>query len=88
MVFIDFDATYVMESNTSDGILSATRELLTAIVAANGIDKEDIGGVFITTTTDLNAEFPAVAARQMGWEETAILCGHEMAVQNSPSPSF
>jgi chorismate mutase len=72
-------------SNTADGILVATRELLTAIVTANGIVKEDIGGVFITTTTDLNAEFPAVAARQLGWEHTAILCGHEMAVQDGPS---
>ncbi|MGB3717020.1 MAG: chorismate mutase [Candidatus Promineifilaceae bacterium] len=72
-------------SNTVDGILAATRELLTEIVAANGIVKEDIGGVFITTTMDLNAEFPAVAARQLGWEDTAILCGHEMAVPDGPS---
>ena len=75
-------------SNTVDGILGATRELLTAIVAANGIVKDDIGGVFITTTMDLNAEFPAVAARQLGWENTAILCGHEMAVQDGPSQTI
>lgn len=72
-------------SNTTDGILAATRELLATIASANGIVKEDIGGVFITTTMDLNAEFPAVAARQLGWEDTAILCGHEMAVQDGPS---
>jgi chorismate mutase len=72
-------------SNTVNGILTSTRELLTAIVAANGIVKEDIGSVFITTTLDLNAEFPAVAARQLGWEDTAILCGHEMAVRDAPS---
>ena len=73
------------KSNTTDGILTATRELLTAMVGANGIDKEDIGGVFITTTVDLNAAFPAEAARQLGWDDTAILCGHEMAVQNGPA---
>jgi chorismate mutase len=71
-------------SNTADGILAATSELLTAIATANGIIKEDIGALFFTTTTDLNAEYPAVAARQLGWQDTAILCGHEMSVQDRP----
>jgi len=68
------------EANTREAILSATRELLTALVEANGIRVEDIAAVWFTTTPDLNAEFPALAARQMGWEHTALLCGHEMSV--------
>ena len=68
------------EANTREAILSATRELLTALVEANGVRVEDIAAVWFTTTPDLNAEFPALAARQMGWEHTALLCGHEMAV--------
>lgn len=69
-----------VEENTPDAILAAARELLQAIVAANQIDADDVGGVFFTTTLDLNAEYPAVAARQIGWGDVAILCGHEMAV--------
>lgn len=69
-----------VEANTVDAILSATRELLDAMVEANAIELDDIGSVFFSTTPDLNAEFPAVAARQMGWIDAPILCSHEMAV--------
>jgi chorismate mutase len=68
------------EDNTKEAILSATRELLERLVEANGIKEEQIAAAFFTTTQDLNAEFPAVAARQMGWSNVALLCGHEMAV--------
>lgn len=50
------------------------------MVLANNIKKEDIAFILFTTTSDLNAEFPAVAARQMGWTDIALLCGHEMDV--------
>lgn len=76
-------AAITVDENTSEAILSATRELLDALVAANGIEVADIGGVYFTTTVDLNAEYPAVAARQLGWTDVAILCGHEMAVPGS-----
>lgn len=72
-----------VDANTAEAILAATHELLAAIMEVNEIDLEDIGGVFFTTTKDLNAEFPAVAARQMGWHEVAMLCGHEMDVPGS-----
>ncbi len=71
------------DENTADAILSATRELLSVLIAANGIEPADIGGAFFTTTVDLNAEYPAVAARQLGWMDVAILCGHEMTVPGS-----
>ncbi len=73
----------VASANTPEAIRAATRELLEALVAENGVDPEDIASVFFTTTTDLNAEHPALAARQLGWLETALLCGHEMEVPNS-----
>jgi chorismate mutase len=69
-----------VDANTADAILAATRELLSALVAANAIAVSDIGAVYFTTTLDLTAEYPAVAARQLGWGDVAILCGHEMAV--------
>lgn len=69
-----------VESNERAEILAATRELLERLVAANGIELEDVSSVFFSTTPDINAEFPALAARQLGWHDTALLCLHEMAV--------
>jgi chorismate mutase len=69
-----------VEDNTARAILDAAHELLAAIIAANRIEPDDVGAVFFTTTRDLNAEYPAVAARQLGWNEVAILCSHEMEV--------
>jgi chorismate mutase len=69
------------DSNTKEAIVSATEELLMAMVEANGIAENDIAAVFFTTTGDLNAEFPAVAARvRMGWERTALMNSQEMDV--------
>ena len=68
------------EANTKESILSNTRELLEAVVAANDLKQDDLVCAFLTTTRDLNAEFPAVAARQLGWTEVALMCGHEMDV--------
>lgn len=69
-----------VEENTSEAILSATRELLVEMVTSNGICPEDVASVIFTTSPDLTSEYPAVAARQLGWCETALLCTHEMSV--------
>ena len=45
---------------------------------------DDIAFILFTTTADLNAEFPAAAAREIGWENVALMCGHEMSVPNAP----
>ncbi len=68
------------EENTRESILIKTRELLKEMCDANGIFPEDISSVIFTTTSDLNAEYPAVAARQLGWYDQALLCTHEMNV--------
>ena len=69
--------------NTKESILEATTELLQHLIKANDIKAEDIASATFTTTVDLNAEFPAVAARKLGWVDTALLCGHEMDVPGS-----
>ncbi len=69
-----------VEENTAEAILGATQELLEQIVAANDMAAEDVASVLFTTTPDLNAIFPARAAREMGWRDVALLCTHEMAV--------
>ena len=75
-------ATTVHE-NTPDAILEATTELLTELMKANDFQAGDVASAFFTTTRDLNAEFPAVAANAMGWSDVALLCGHEMDVPGS-----
>ncbi|MDR0706188.1 MAG: chorismate mutase [Planctomycetaceae bacterium] len=72
-----------VEENTSGAILKGTRELLALMIRANNIEPNDVCSVLFTTTTDLNAEFPALAARQFNWMNVALMCGHEMDVPNS-----
>ena len=69
-----------IESNTREAILEGTRALLIQIIEANDVRPEDVGSAIFTTTPDLNAEFPALAARELGWHEVALICGHEMSV--------
>ena len=68
------------EENTREAIAEETRELLRELVVANDINVDDVASVFFTTSPDLNAEFPAVAARELGWRSIALMCGHEMSV--------
>lgn len=69
--------------NTKGAIIDATSDLLEKIVSANDLVLDDIAAVIFTTTEDLNADFPAQAARRMGWEHIALLNSHEMKVPNS-----
>jgi chorismate mutase len=69
-----------VDENTAEAILEAARDLLARIVEANDLRQEDIASAIFTTTPDLNAEYPALAARQMGWHDVALMCGHEMNV--------
>ncbi len=70
----------VAQENTKEAIITATREMLQKLIEANDIAAEDIASAFFSTTTDLNAEFPAVAARQLGWTDCALMCFHDMTV--------
>ena len=69
-----------VEENSAAAIVEATEALLRALVERNGIDPVEVASVFFTTTPDLNAEFPAYAARQLGWLTVPLMCGHEMNV--------
>ena len=72
-----------VKENTTQEIFEATAELLRNIVEANGIKTEDIASVFLTTTPDLNADFRATAAREMGWSLVPLLCAREIDVPGS-----
>ena len=71
------------DENTKEAIIEATKELLAGIVEANSFNTEDVAATFFTTTQDLNTEFPAVGARQMGWVDVPLMCGHEMNVPDA-----
>jgi chorismate mutase len=68
------------EDNTPEAILAATRELLEALIGANGLQPDDVASAIFTTSPDLNAAYPARAARALGWQDVALLCVHEMDV--------
>jgi chorismate mutase len=72
-----------VEANTREHVLAATKELLQEMVSANGVEEDDIACIIFTTTTDIDAEFPAVAARGLGFTQTALMCWHEMNVPGS-----
>lgn len=72
-----------VDANTPEEILKATRQLLALMIRQNGIRQEDVASALFTTTSDLNAEFPALAARQLGWFDTALMCHHELDVPGS-----
>jgi len=63
-------------------IVYATTELLAQLARENTLSPGDIAAVWFTTTPDLNAEFPAAAARALGWQKVPLLCSHEMNVPN------
>jgi len=67
-------------SNTREAIIEATHTLLTAVIDANAVTIADVASIWFTTTTDLYAEFPAVAARKLGFTDTALMNAHEMTV--------
>ncbi len=69
-----------VEANDRDQILARTTELLEAIVELNGIRSEDVASAWFTVTPDLDAEFPAFAARELGWTEVPLICSQEIAV--------
>ena len=73
-----------VDENSANSILEATRELLSELLRANGIeDFGEIASAQFTTTTDLNAAFPAEAARELGMRQVPLLCGTEIAVPGS-----
>ena len=73
------------DANTPEAILDATEELLREIAAANNLAEADVGAVFFTVTDDLNAEFPAKAARvRLGWNDTALMDSIEIPAPGAP----
>jgi chorismate mutase len=71
------------EGNERDAILTATAELMRALIERNSLESEAMVSCIFTTTADLDAEFPAVAARQLGLDQVPLLCTREIPVPGS-----
>jgi len=73
-----------IESDTTDRVLFATKELLGAILCANpDLKTADIASAFFTVTDDIVSVHPALGARQMGWDQVPMMCAREIPVEES-----
>ena len=75
----------IASGDSREEIHAATRELVVAMMLANGIEQDDLASAFFTTTPDLRAAYPAEAARLMGWEYVPMLGAVEMDKQGGPA---
>jgi chorismate mutase len=71
------------EANEPEAILAATEELMRGLIERNGLSPEDMVSCLFTTTDDLDAEFPAVAARDLGLTMVPLMCCREIPVPGS-----
>lgn len=72
-----------VSNNTKEEIIAATKELLLEIAKKNQLKVEEVVSIIFSATKDLDAEFPAAAARDLGWNETPLLCSSEIDVPGS-----
>jgi chorismate mutase len=72
-----------VDQDDRDQILDATTELISAVLERNRLTQEDLISVVFTCTPDLTSEFPAYAARQLGFRDVPLMCATEMAVPGS-----
>ena len=68
------------DANTRDAILSATSELLSALIQANKLSADEVSSVYLTATHDLDAAFPGEAVRALGWGTVAVLDAQAPAI--------
>lgn len=74
----------VAAENSQQAIWDATEELLRALIERNRIEKDEVVAAFFTMTPDLDAAFPAYAARRLGWTDVPLLGAVETAVEAAP----
>jgi len=72
-----------VDRNDAPSILSATEELMVELITRNALQADRLVSAIFTLTSDLDAEFPAVAARGLGWDRVPLLCAREVDVPGS-----
>lgn len=72
-----------VEEDSGEEIVASTTELLREMITRNGVDVDDMVFILFTATDDLMAEFPAVAARELGLDRVPVICARELEIENS-----
>ena len=72
-----------IDADDRDAILEGTAELVTAVMTRNDLTPDDVISVLFTVTQDLTAEFPALAARKLGFHAVPLMCATEIPVQGA-----
>ncbi len=72
-----------VDADERDQVLEATAELVSEVMRRNGLDRDDVISVLFTATPDLNSEFPALAARGLGFVDVPLMCAAEIGVPHA-----
>jgi chorismate mutase len=72
-----------LESDTREHMLDRVAEMVREVVTSNGLDRDDFISIIFTATSDLHAEFPAYAARQLGFSDVPLICARELEIEGS-----
>ena len=72
-----------LDEDTREHMLDRVAELVTDVMAANGLDVDDFISIIFTATSDLVSEFPAYAARQLGFSDVPLVCARELEIEGS-----
>jgi chorismate mutase len=72
-----------LEEDTREHMLDRVAELVTDVMSANGLDVDDFISIIFTSTSDLTSEFPAYAARQLGFSDVPLVCARELEIEGS-----
>jgi chorismate mutase len=72
-----------VDADERDQVLAATRELVSAVMARNALDHDDVISILFTATPDVVSEFPALAARELGFGDVPLMCATEMNVPHA-----
>ena len=72
-----------LEQDTREHMLDRVAELVTDVMEANGLVVDDFISIIFTATSDLVSEFPAYAARQLGFSDVPLVCARELEIEGS-----
>jgi len=72
-----------LDEDTREHMLDRVAELVTDVMNANGLDVDDFISIIFTATSDLVSEFPAYAARQLGFSDVPLVCARELEIEGS-----
>ena len=72
-----------LEEDTREHMLDRVAELVTDVMSANGLEVDDFISIIFTATSDLVSEFPAYAARQLGFSDVPLVCARELEIEGS-----